>query len=239
MKPHAALFGAIFVAVVVALLVGFLLLSMRRRGRLDPATGDLVMRYSLPYRVAGVLLGLVGLLGCPVVAVLMFLTYDPGDATGYIGPCVALAGMALGGVIVFLETNYTRVVVTAVGIEEYTPWRRVRYIPWDEVATVTSPSATYPFVFSDGGERMIRTTTALTGMELLVAAMRRHLPERVYAPAAEYVRRYAPPDADEARPVSDAAIADALERYGRPNADGVQPAADGNVWKDERDDRVR
>src|SRR5207247_1686347 len=104
MKPHAALPGAIFVAVTVALLVGFLLLSMRRKGRVDPATGDLVMRYSLPYRVTGVLLGLVGLLGCPVVAVLMFLTYDPGDATGYIGPGVGLGAVALGGAWVFLET---------------------------------------------------------------------------------------------------------------------------------------
>jgi hypothetical protein len=168
-----------FAALIALLIVGLFALSINRRGQVDPGTGALTMRYSLPLRVTGWVLGLVVPIG--FVALLFVVPFqkpqDPWIAGGL------LTFFTLGGAVILLETHRFRVTVTDEGIECLSPWRRRRFIAWGDVTRVTSSSNAAFFVIRGRDRTRITLPAYLAGLRELGERMIRRLDPAVYAEA--------------------------------------------------------
>ncbi len=182
MGPEYTLY--LFVAVLALILFGLAALSARRPGKLDPATGELVMTYSLPLRVVGVGLGLLA----PTLLIVLLLAAPPKGQEQVLAAGIGGTVFALLGGFLLLETLRFRVVVSDEGLRSHSPWRPVRFLPWEEVTFVTSHSPTNYLVFHGKGRRRVRVPLWFTGLDLLVAAARRHLPPKVAAEAEDLFR---------------------------------------------------
>jgi hypothetical protein len=168
----------LFVGVLVVILFGLAAISARRPGKLDPVTGELVMRYSLPLRVVGVGLGLL----VPLLLIVLLIAVPPKKQEEVLAAGIGGTAFALLSGFLLLETLRFRIIVSEAGIRSHSPWRPVRFLPWEEVRSVTSHSPTRYFVFR-GRACTVRVPQWVTGLELLVAAARRHLPPAVAAEA--------------------------------------------------------
>jgi hypothetical protein len=168
----------LFVGVIAVILFGLAAISARRPGKLDPVTGELVMTYSLPLRVVGVGLGLL----VPALLIVVLLAVPLKNEQEALGLGIGGTVFALLGGFLLLETLRFRIIVSEAGIRSHSPWRPVRFLPWGEVRSVTSHSPTRYFVFRGRGCN-VRVPQWVTGLELLVAAARRHLPPEVAAEA--------------------------------------------------------
>jgi hypothetical protein len=168
----------LFVGVLAVILFGLAAISARRPGKLDPVTGELVMRYSLPLRVVGVGLGLL----VPALLIVVLIAAPPKKQEEVLAAGIGGTAFALLSGFLLLETLRFRIIVSEAGIRSHSPWRPVRFLPWEEVRSVTSHSPTRYFVFR-GRACTVRVPQWVTGLELLVAAARRHLPPAVAAEA--------------------------------------------------------
>jgi hypothetical protein len=161
-------------------LVGLFVLSARRPGKIDPATGKLTMRYSLALRIMGWLLGIVVPIG--FVVLLFIIPFEkPNDAWIAGG---MLAFFTLLGGFLLIETQRFRVIVSDEGIESFSPWRPKRVLSWDEITSVKHYSNTSFFVFRGRGGTRIRMPLWLTGLDVVVEKAQEHLDPSVLAGAS-------------------------------------------------------
>jgi hypothetical protein len=171
----------VFVGVIAVILFGLAGISARRPGKLDPVTGELVMTYSLPLRVVGVGLGLL----VPILLIVVLLAVPLKNEQEALGLGIGGTAFTLLGGFLLLETLRFRVIVSEEGLRSHSPWRPVWSLRWEEVRSVTSHSPTSYFVFRGRGGRRVRVPLWFTGLDLLVAAARRHLPPKVAAEAED------------------------------------------------------
>jgi hypothetical protein len=171
----------LFVAVLAIVLFGLVALSARRPGKLDPVTGDLLMTYSLPLRVVGVGLGLL----VPALLIVVLLAVPLKNEQEALGLGIGGTAFALLSGFLLLETLRFRIIVSEAGIRSHSPWRPVRFLPWEKIELVTSHSPSWHLVFHGQGGRGVRVPLWFTGLDLLVAAARRHLPPKVAAEAED------------------------------------------------------
>jgi hypothetical protein len=179
MGPEYTLY--LFVAVIALILFGLAAISARRPGKLDPVTGELLMTYSLPLRVMGVGLGLL----VPTLLIVLLIAVPPKKQEEVLAVGIGGTAFTLLAGFLLLETLRFRIVVSEAGLRSHSPWRPVRFLPWEEVRSVTSHSPTSYFVFHGRGGRRVRAPLWFTGLDLLVAAARRHLPPKVAAEAED------------------------------------------------------
>jgi hypothetical protein len=181
----------LFAAVLAVILLGLAAISARRPGKLDPVTGELLMTYSLPLRVVGVGLGLL----VPALLIVVLLTVPLKNEQEALGLGIGGTVFALLGGFLLLETLRFRIIVSEAGIRSHSPWRPVRFLPWEEVRSVTSHLPTRFFVFRGRGCN-IRMPQWLTGLDLLAEIARRHLPPKALPEADEVFTLSGYPRAD-------------------------------------------
>jgi hypothetical protein len=188
--------SALFLSVMIAVIIGGLLwaVSTGHKGRLDPATGDLVMRFSLPARASGTLATLIGVIGFPawIVIRLIEVAAVPDDFSGWSCYCclsIILFYSIFGCAFFFLRVHFRHIIVTTSGIEYHRLWHIMERLRWDEVTTVRVGKGG-ALVLKGSNYRSILVPREMTGVELLIALMQKYLPPEVYQPGLQELEDY-------------------------------------------------
>ncbi len=179
MDPWEAVKAKIILAVFATPLLGLFLLARSAARRARPEytmRGEMVMRYSLPLRLVGLLLGAV----LPLLLILAFALQPPRNAKEMWNGAVALMLVALPGGALLLETSFVRVTASDQGITYRSPWLSTRAYTWEDVAEVSSASVTCPFVFRGHDGRKFRIYAWMTGVPELIRLFKKHLRWQAY-----------------------------------------------------------
>jgi hypothetical protein len=131
----------------------------------------------------GVGLGLL----VPALLIVLMIAVPPKKQEEVLALGIGGTAFTLLSAFLLVETLRFRVVVSDEGLRSHSPWRPVRFLPWEEVRSVTSHSPTSYFVFRGRGRR-VRVPLWFTGLDRLVDAARRHLPPNVAAEAEDLFR---------------------------------------------------
>jgi hypothetical protein len=170
---------------LIALVLGLMTLAVILARRARPtmtATGELVMRYPLVFR----LLSLFGGVAIPVRIGVVFIIGLPQLLRSGLVMCVVggvfWTAMTLGAEYLLLETFTVRVLVSEGGIT-FRSWLRRCAYSWDEITEVYTLSWVNPFVFCGSDGQKFTVPAYLTNVPLLVTTFRTHLAPRVYSRA--------------------------------------------------------
>lgn len=163
---------AVIVAAVVYLLWAVLVLLPL--GPIQPVTDPVVVRHGWVMRGLAILCAFV-----PAAIVVLAVVTDASgpDIYAIIGLIVF---MSLLVSLLLLEAARVRLVVSEEGVQLDSPWRRQRFMRWEDVFEVRYSQSAQWFILygKDGGK--IRASTWLDGIMALVRGFRKHLPKVIY-----------------------------------------------------------
>jgi hypothetical protein len=179
---------ALLVAAIALPLLGLFVLSARRPGTYDAATGTLVMRYALALRVVGVLFGIV----VPVGVVALIFVFWPQREEDRIAAVCVLLGFTLLGVFLLIESFTFYAVVSNEGLESYSAWRWKRSAAWGDVVSVMSTNPTNYLVFRTRQGVTIRLPLWFTGLRELALFVKDHLHPAAYRGALHALQSLQP-----------------------------------------------
>jgi hypothetical protein len=168
----------LFAALIALLLVGLFALSIDRAGKVDPLTGTLTMRYSLPLRITGWLLGVAVPLG--FIVLLFFVPFQKPQDPWIAGGMLTFFTLVGGGVL--LQTHRFRVVVSGEGVECRSLWGR-RFLAWGDIRRVTSSTNSSFLTLRGPGRARITMPRWLTGLRTFAERLVQRLDPEVYAGA--------------------------------------------------------
>ena len=141
---------------------------------IDPASGTEILQHSWLMRGVVLLFSVI-----PVALVILaFVTQAKGDDVYAILALLGLSTLLVG--LMLLENFRTRLIISATGIEQESPWRGRRFLRWDEIVEVRFSQMNCWFILLGPDGRKIRASTFLQGISALVRAFRLHLPKVRY-----------------------------------------------------------
>jgi hypothetical protein len=176
-------------AVLTALVSGLLIFSTGWKGKIDPITGHLVMRYSPPAKVLGALAGLIAVVVIPLLVVGVFV-FGQLEWWGYCCGGYLLVGFIPAGIHYFVKTNCRQIVVSPSGIDDHWPRNEIERLRWNEVKSA--------HVWKRGGLFFSKGVNAgglvipaeMTGIKNLIDAMKQYLAPEIYQPALQELDDY-------------------------------------------------
>ena len=177
----------IFAGVIFLLLVAVItMIGKRADASLDPTRKAIVMRYSVVYRVVGLILLII-----PVAAIIS-LVFEPAkekEMGELLAAGIAAVVFSILSGFILLETTCKNILVSKQGIESISPWRAPRYIAWDDVTRVRSLNNAYLFVIHADDGTKIAISLYFAGLAEFAATLKQRLPPASYTEAQRGIRK--------------------------------------------------
>src|SRR5262245_43447993 len=173
MIPRSWAIGFGCVLVVGLLAACWMALRERKRVQpaIDPATGWLMFRHGIWFRLLAVQLAV----GSQLMIVAMAVATPPRDAGEAWSMLGGIAIFAACGVPVMWEAVGFRMAVGPEGIDSHSPWRRRRFVPWGEVAEVAF-KGDFAFHLRTSDRYKFSVSMFVPGLSAFLEACERYLP---------------------------------------------------------------
>ena len=150
--------------------------SRRHQVGRDDDSGGYVLEYSKSWKVASVVLLVIATLLISIPAVLVG-PKEPEDPYIISALFIILVG---GSMAKLFETHGVRVVVSDVGIEANTPWRRKRKILWSDVKCIKY-NRYMQWIVVVGNESTVRINEYVSGIDIFKDFVKRNLSHEKYS----------------------------------------------------------
>lgn len=164
--------SSVLISAVVCLLLGGLMTAARRGLPLaDSTTGNLIFRYSMPFRWIAAILGF----GMPILVTLMYLSRPPvteSDTRAFLD--LYLLSAATSFPLVW-ETARMQVTARADGLESVSAWLGRKFIRWEDISEVSFSSAMYWFTVRAIDGRSFRVSFFVAGIASFLELCEQHL----------------------------------------------------------------
>ena len=165
--------SSVLTSAVVCLLLGGLMTAARRGLPLaDSATGNLIFRYSMPFRWIAAILGF----GMPILVTLMLISRPPateGDTRAFFD--LYLLSVAISFPLVW-ESARMHVTARADGLESVSAWLGRKFIRWEDISEVSFSPAMYWFTVRANDGRSFRVSFFIAGISSFLELCEQHLP---------------------------------------------------------------